>query len=101
MQYTQIAMASVKIKLFANLRETAGVSEIELKGENIQEILESLLNKYPQMQDLIFNDVGDKKELRTYINVLVNGNNIQHLEGLNTVLNEDDEIAIFPPVSGG
>ena len=101
MQYTQIAMASVKIKLFANLRETAGVSEIEFKGENIQDILESLLNKYPLMQDLIFNNVGDKKEIRTYINILVNGNNIQHLEGLNTVLNEDDEVAIFPPVSGG
>lgn len=101
MQYTQIAMASVKIKLFANLRETAGVSEIEFKGENIQDILESLLNKYPLMQDLIFNNVGDKKEIRTYINILVNGNNIQHLEGLNTVLNEHDEVAIFPPVSGG
>jgi molybdopterin synthase sulfur carrier subunit len=101
MQYTQIAMASVKIKLFANLRETAGVSEIEFKGENIQDILESLLNKYPLMQDLIFSNVGDKKEIRTYINILVNGNNIQHLEGLNTVLNEHDEVAIFPPVSGG
>ncbi|NPE28163.1 MoaD/ThiS family protein [Methanococcoides sp. SA1] len=94
-------MVGVKIKLFANLREIAGVSEIELKGENIQEILDILLNDHPQVQDLIYDDVNGKKEIRAYINILVNGNNIQHLEGPDTVLNEGDEIAIFPPVSGG
>lgn len=101
MQYTQIAMVGVKIKLFANLREIAGVSELELEGENIQEILDILQNDHPQIQELIYDDDRGKKEIRAYINILINGNNIQHLEGSDTVLNEGDEIAIFPPVSGG
>ena len=35
------------------------------------------------------------------INVLVNGNNVRHLEGLDTLLKDSDEIGVLPPVSGG
>ncbi|SES63623.1 molybdopterin synthase subunit MoaD [Methanococcoides vulcani] len=94
-------MVMAKIKLFANLRESAGESEMEMQGENVQEILDGLLTRFPQLQELIFNDVEGNRELRSYINILINGNNILHLEGLDTIVNDDDEIAIFPPVSGG
>ena len=33
--------------------------------------------------------------------VLINGRDIRHLQGLNTSLNRDDTVAIFPPVAGG
>jgi molybdopterin synthase sulfur carrier subunit len=39
--------------------------------------------------------------LRSYINILVNGDNIEHLEGIDTEIFDTDEIAMFPPVSGG
>ncbi|NYT19559.1 MAG: MoaD/ThiS family protein [Methanosarcinales archaeon] len=94
-------MAMAKIKLFANLRESAGESELEMQGETIQEILDGLLARFPQLQEIIFNDVDGEKQLRSYINILINGNNVLHLEGMDTIVNDDDEIAIFPPVSGG
>ncbi|WP_445474862.1 ubiquitin-like small modifier protein 1 [Methanococcoides methylutens] len=94
-------MAMAKIKLFANLRESAGESELEMQGETIQEILDGLLTRFPQLQEMIFNDVDGNRELRSYINILINGNNVLHLEGMDTIVNDDDEIAIFPPVSGG
>jgi molybdopterin synthase sulfur carrier subunit len=94
-------MAMAKIKLFANLRESAGESELEMQGENVQEILDGLLTKFPQLQEMVFDEIDGKKELRSYINILINGDNILHLEGLETIVNDDDEIAIFPPVSGG
>jgi molybdopterin synthase sulfur carrier subunit len=94
-------MVDVKVKLFANLREYAGVSEVTISGDTVLDILNSLGQQYPQLKELIFENPEYEDELQGYINVLLNGENIQHLEGLSTQLKEHDEIAILPPVSGG
>ncbi|AKB38560.1 Molybdopterin converting factor small subunit [Methanosarcina siciliae C2J] len=97
-------MAEVKVKLFANLREAAGTPELLLSGEKIIDILLSLTDKYPVLKELIFEKGGEKCEdpvLCGSINILINGNNVRHLEGLETFLTDSDEIGILPPVSGG
>ncbi len=97
-------MAEVKIKLFANLREAAGTPELQLSGEKVLDILLSLTEKFPGLKDLIFEEAEGESEnpaLCGYINVLINGNNVRHLDGLDTLLSEADEIAVLPPVSGG
>ena len=97
-------MAEVKVKLFANLREVAGTSEMELSGESVLDVLLSLTEKYPGLKDLIFEKSEGKGEVPVMcgsINVLINGNNVRHLEGLDTLLSDADEIAVLPPVSGG
>lgn len=93
-------MANVKVKLFANLREIAQTSSLTLTGDSVKEVLFSLTEQYPSLNELIFETDEDVK-LCGYINVFLNGNNIKHMEGLATVLNDDDELGVFPPVSGG
>jgi molybdopterin synthase sulfur carrier subunit len=92
-------MANVKVKLFANLREIAQTSSLSLTGDSVKDVLLSLTEQYPAIKELIF-EAGDAK-LCGYINVFLNGNNIKYMEGLDTILNDDDELGIFPPVSGG
>lgn len=97
-------MAEVRVKLFANLREAAGTPELLLSGEKVIDVLLSLTEKYPDLKNLIFEKLnGEDKSpvLCGSINVLVNGNNVRHLEGLDTDLKDSDEIGILPPVSGG
>ncbi|AKB75938.1 Molybdopterin converting factor small subunit [Methanosarcina lacustris Z-7289] len=97
-------MAEVKIKLFANLREAAGTPELLLSGKKVIDALLSLTYKHPELKSLIFEKSDEKDESQVLcgsINVLVNGNNIRHLEGLDTLLKDSDEIGILPPVSGG
>jgi molybdopterin synthase sulfur carrier subunit len=97
-------MAEVKVKLFANLREKAGTSELQLSGEKVIDVLLSLTEKYPELKNLIFEEPEGESEAPAMcgsINVLINGNNARHLDGLDTLLSDADELAVLPPVSGG
>lgn len=92
----------MKVKLFANLAEEAGQRVIELdiaEGATVDDALEAVIERHPILGDLILAEDG---HLQGHINVLVNGTNVQHAdEGLATPLAAEDEVAIFPPVSGG
>jgi molybdopterin synthase sulfur carrier subunit len=93
-------MASVNLKLFANLREIAQTSSLTITGDTVMDVLLSLVEQYPPLNELIFEQEEEMKR-RGYINVFLNGNNIKHMEGLDTILNDGDEMGVFPPVSGG
>ena len=88
----------ILMKPFANFREIIGESEIEieLRGNTISELLNHLCESY-DLRDKIF----DGEEVRGYVNISVNGRTIGSLDGKNTELADGDEVAIFPPVTGG
>lgn len=90
-------MPKIKVRLFANLREYTGTKELELEAGTVKESLEKLCKRFPGLENMIFKGEG----IRSYMNVFLNGRNISELNGLGTALDPDDEIAIFPPVSGG
>ncbi len=90
-------MSQVKVRLFANIREIMGGAELSLSARSIGELLDLLVAMRPALKDVLFDDDG----LRPYITILVNGRNTRGVDGSRTQLAEGDEIAIFPPVSGG
>ncbi len=82
----------VKVKVFATLIDIVGKRMLELSGpKTVKELLNELDNRFP----------GFKKELEKGFIILVNGKNIEHLQGLETPINEDDTVSIFPPAGGG
>ncbi len=87
-------MPKINVKLFANFREFTKTKELKIKGETVRDVLLALCRNYPGMEDMLFD--GDK--LRNHVNVFLNGNSVTNLD---VRLKQDDEIAIFPPVSGG
>lgn len=79
----------VKIRLFASLKEIVGSNEILLKindGDTIADIKESMFSKYPVLSSLKF-------PLIYAVN--------HKIANDSTILSYQDEIAMFPPVSGG
>lgn len=90
-------MPKIRVRFFANLREHTKTKELVLEGMTVREILDKICKKFPGLESLLFN--GEK--LRPYMNVFLNGRDISGLNGMETELHTDDEIAIFPPVSGG
>ena len=89
-------------KLFADLAERAGDKRVTVDadaGDTVDDALEDLLADAPALEDRVLDDDG---ELRSQINVLRNGTNVLvEEEGLETELESGDELALFPPVSGG
>lgn len=82
----------VLVKLFATLIEFTGKRKLEISGpKTVRELLDELERAFP----------GFKKELEKGHIILVNGKNIEHLQGLETPIEENDTVSIFPPAGGG
>ena len=68
------------------------------EGDTIAALVESLEAAYPGMKERLCEESG---ELRRFVNIYVNGEDVRFLDGLATVLGEDDEVSIVPAVAGG
>ena len=89
----------MKVKLFAYLRDYAGVREVEVsRCETVRQLLGELCGRFGARFE---KELFDKEHLSGRVIVLVNGRNILDLKGLDTELKEDDEVSLFPVVAGG
>lgn len=89
----------MRVKFFAFIRDYTGSKEVYIDSCNtLRELLYKLCSKYgKRLSERLFN--GDS--LSEDIIIMVNGRHIEHLQGLDTILGEKDEISIFPRVAGG
>lgn len=89
-------------RLFANLAETADAKRVSVEagaGDTFGEAFEQLLEAHPELEAEILDENG---ELRDHIRVLRNDHDPFVVDdGFDTELQADDELALFPPVSGG
>jgi molybdopterin synthase sulfur carrier subunit len=92
----------VEVKFFTSLREITGkkTDEIQLnKTATVKELLTLLSDKYGKnFHEYLYDKKG---KVQGFLSFLVNGKNINALEGFNTKLKQGDTIAILPPVGGG
>ncbi len=73
-------------------------TEVSLPGATVGEVLLELVQQYPKIQTHLFDSAG---KVRRHINLFVNTENIRDLNGLDTVLKEEDVIKVLPSVTGG
>ena len=64
----------------------------------LQELVEHLESSYPGMRERLCEPDG---QLRRFVNVFVNGEDVRFLKGLDSALAEGDEVSIVPAVAGG
>jgi adenylyltransferase/sulfurtransferase len=81
------------------LRQYAGNEEIiVVEGSRIEDALESLRGRYPELSKHLF-DAGGK--LRSFVNIYVNDEDIRYQQQNETAISEADEISIIPSIAGG
>jgi MoaD family protein len=89
----------VTVKIPTQLRSvTGGDAETAVDGATtVGEVLDGLYDRYDGLRDRIAED-GD---LRRFVNVYVGGEDIRFLDGLDTEVEDGDEVTILPAVAGG
>lgn len=86
------------INIPAALTGGSSSETIEVEGGSVREVFERHAEEHgPELHDSVVE--GD--EIKEYINVFVNGEEVSHLDGINTQLDPDDQIRVVPAASGG
>ena len=89
---------AITVKIPTQLRAaTDGESELEVDGSTVGEVLDAVFDQHEGLRERITPD-GD---LRRFVNVYVSGEDIRFQDGLETALNDGDEVTILPAVAGG
>jgi MoaD family protein len=82
------------VKLFASLRMEAGVKETSIPGTSVEPVLSELVRQYPALAEKLL----ESGHIRPHVVITINGHPITDK---NAPINEQDLIAIFPPIAGG
>jgi molybdopterin converting factor small subunit len=77
---------------------TAGEKVVHGQGSNIREVFDDLAARYPGFGEGLF---GSDKQLRQFVNVYLEDEDIRYLGGLETEVKAGDCISILPAVAGG
>ena len=89
----------MRVKIFGTLRQVVGAKEVGVDAaDTVRDVLERLTAEHPALRERILDDDGS---LQSSITLLVNGRNVRFLNGLDTTVRENDQVALFPPVGGG
>lgn len=75
-----------------------GQVEIQLQGKTIAQMMRELSDKYPQLQPQLY---GGDGQLRAFVHLFVNDEDMENLQGIDTPVGEEDRVMIIPSVAGG
>ena len=90
---------SVMVRIHTPLRRmTGGKDKVEVESNTLGEMVESLESTYPGFKERLVDENGD---LRYFVNIYINGEDVRFLQGLQTSTSTGDEVSIVPAVAGG
>ena len=79
-------------------RMTGGADKVDLEVADLSQMIDRLENDYPGFKERLLDEEG---ELRYFVNIYVNGEDIRFDQGLRTAIKSGDEVSIVPAVAGG
>jgi len=72
--------------------------EVEVFGSSIEEIFDDLCSEYNDLKQNLFDESGN---LRSFLNIYINDNDIRYINGIKSIVKDGDSIQIVPSVAGG
>ncbi|MGE0432720.1 MAG: ubiquitin-like small modifier protein 1 [Planctomycetota bacterium] len=77
---------------------TQGQAEVQLPGNTVGDVLTNLGERASGLRERLYSDSG---ELRRFVNVYLNQDDIRTLDGLTTPVKNGDVLSIVPAIAGG
>ena len=92
-------MSNVTVKIPTPLRPmTAGQSEVKMEGATVGDVLRKMDSQFSGFGERV---LDDGKNVKRFINVFVNEDNIRDKKELDTEVKNGDTISILPSIAGG
>ncbi len=90
---------AVTVRIPTPLRRlTQNQAEVEAEGDTIESLIENLEASYPGLKERICDESGN---VRRFVNIYLNDEDIRFLDGSATAVNDGDDISIIPAIAGG
>ena len=90
---------AVKVRIPTPLQTlTDGKTEVQSSGATLRQVLEDLETQYPGIKQRLYDDDGN---LRRFVNLYVNDEDVRFLQGEDTAVKDADEVSIIPAIAGG
>jgi len=90
---------SINVRIPTPLRKlTDGVDEVAVEAANVGELVDNLEAAHPGLKERLCDDAG---EIRRFVNVYVNDEDVRFLQGKATELKSGDQVSIVPAIAGG
>ena len=90
---------AVVVRIPTPLRSlTKGNAEVQAKGGTVDDVVEDLERQFPGLRERL---VDEKGELRRFINLYVNEEDLRFMDGRKTALKDGDAVSIVPAIAGG
>jgi MoaD family protein len=89
---------AVRVQIPTPMRQhTENKTVVEAAGGTVKAVLDDLGTKYPGISSRIL----DNGQVRRFVNIYLNNEDIRYLDNLATPVKDGDEVAIIPAVAGG
>jgi len=90
---------SVQVKIPSPLKSlTGGRDLLQSKGTTVGEVIQGVISAHPQLMERLCNENG---EVRRFINIFLNDEDIRFMKNLETPVNDGDSLFIIPAIAGG
>ncbi len=90
---------SVTVRIPTPLQKLVGdKAEVQAEGGTLREVIEGLASQNADIKNRLLDETG---ELRRFVNVYVNEEDVRFLQKLDTPLKDGDEVSIVPAIAGG
>ncbi|NOR72262.1 MAG: MoaD family protein [Mariprofundaceae bacterium] len=90
---------SINVRIPTPLRKlTDGADEVAIEAANVGELIDNLEAAHAGLKERLCDEAG---EIRRFVNVYVNDEDVRFLDGRKTTLKDGDEVSIVPAIAGG
>ena len=90
---------AIRVQIPAPLRPlTGGADEVEIEAQDVAGLVDALEARHKGLRERLYDGSG---ELRSYVRLFVNEEDVRFLDGKKTALKAGDTVAIVPAIAGG